>query len=72
MRDRLVDLLTGLGVLVGWGLLTYGVVRAIDASWVWYLSAGVLILGLIGLRPLLLILWLGVSGLETDKPNEEA
>lgn len=60
------ELLTSLAALAGWGAITHGVVRALDASWLWWISGGLLLLGLVGYRLLLRVLRDGLYVLSRD------
>lgn len=54
------ELLTGIGWLAGWVALTVYVVTLWGSGMVW-LSAGLLLIGISGIRPLGLLLWHGLN-----------
>lgn len=70
------DLLALIGWVAGWSLVTAGLILALGPWWIALLSAGVFILGCVGLRPLVLFLWIGQYGAflsteEERKPPEQ-
>lgn len=77
MRLRLLPLAHYLGrngaalatiavALLGWLLLTHGLVRAFDATWLWHISLGALALGLAGYRLVARVLRDGLYVLTRD------
>ena len=54
------ELLTGIGWLAGWSALTVYAAAVWGYGVVW-LSAGLLLVGISGIRPLALLLWHGLN-----------
>ena len=54
------ELLTCLTALAGWTLLTWGIQEVIGSAWVWRVSLGLLLLGLVGFKFLWHILTRGL------------
>ena len=54
-------------ILLGWGLLTWGLIALAHVWQLWPLSAGLLVLSLCGWRLLAVIAWQGLYTLSADE-----
>lgn len=54
------EALAGAAAFIGWVLVTLALVLAFSASWIWFMSAGLLILGCVGFRLLARVMYHGL------------
>lgn len=65
------EVLTIVAALLGWGLFTWGIAEWSQVVWVWPISTGILLLGLVGFRLIWQVLMDGVYLLSQHSDEED-